>query len=81
MHHAFVHYTVDSIDYKSELVQENYYYKQAREWKENTENYISSSTSFEEYQKQPIEADARAYAEERVEFYMTYIIENEVNKK
>ena len=73
MHHAFVHYTVENIDYDSELVQENYYYKQAREWKENTENYISSNTNYDEYRNQPIEADARDYAEERVEYYLEYI--------
>ncbi len=77
MHHAFVHYTVENIDYDSELVQDNYYYKQAREWKENTENYISSNTNYDEYRNQPIEADARAYAEERVEYYLKYIEANE----
>ncbi len=76
MHHAFVHYTVENIDYESELVQDNYYYKQAREWKENTENYISSNTNYDEYRNQPIEADARAYAEERVKYYLEYIEEN-----
>lgn len=81
MHHAFVHYTIENIDYESELVKDNYYYKQAREWKENTTNYISSSSNYDEYQNQPIEADARAYAEERVEYYMTYIIKNQVNTK
>ncbi len=75
MHHAFVHYTVESIDYKSEFVQDNYYYKQARMWKENTENYISSSTNYDKYRNQPIEADARAYAEERVTVYLDYINE------
>ena len=49
MHHAFVHYTVENIDYESKLVQDNYYYKQAREWKENTVNYISSSSNYDEY--------------------------------
>lgn len=78
MHHAFVHYTVENIDYESELVQDNYYYKQAREWKENTENYISSNINYDEYRNQPIEADARAYAEERVEYYLEYI---EANKE
>lgn len=78
MHHAFVHYTVENIDYESELVQDNYYYKQARAWKENTENYISSNINFDEYQNQPIEADARAYAEERAEYYLEYI---EANKE
>lgn len=77
MHHAFVHYTVDSIDYESEIVQDNYYYKQAREWKENTENYISSDTNYDEYRNQPIEADARAYAEERVAVYLEYINEKQ----
>lgn len=76
MHHAFVHYTVESIDYESELVQDNYYFIQAREWKENTENYISSSTNYDEYRNQPIEKDARAYAEERVKYYLEYIEEN-----
>lgn len=78
MHHAFVHYTVENIDFESEFVQNNFYYKQAKEWKKNTENYISSSTSFAEYQNQPIEADARAYAEERAEFYLEYV---EANKE
>ncbi len=78
MHHAFVHYTVENIDYESELVQDNYYYKQAREWKSNTENYISSSLNYDEYRNQPIEADARAYAEERVVFYLKYVENNSV---
>lgn len=76
MHHAFVHYTVENIDYESELVQNNYYYKQAREWKENTVNYISSGSNYEGYKNQPIEADARAYAEERVEYYLNYVYDN-----
>lgn len=77
MHHAFVYYTVDSINYEAKLVQDNYYYKQAREWKENLDNYISSDSDFDEYQNQPIEADARAYSEERVKVYMEYIYENQ----
>lgn len=57
-------------------MQDNYYYKQAREWKENVGNYISSDSDFDEHQNQPIEADARAYAKERVEYYLKYIEEN-----
>lgn len=77
MHHAFVHYTVENIDYESELVQDNFYYKQAREWKENTENYISSNINYDEYRNQPIEADARTYAEERVVVYLEYMNEKQ----
>lgn len=73
MHHAFVYYTVDNLDYESELVRDNYYYKQAREWKENTENYLSSNADYDEYKNQPIEVAARTYAEERVKVYMSYI--------
>lgn len=77
MHHAFVFYTIDSIDFESELVKDSYYYKQAREWKENAENYISSSTSYYGYRNQPIEEDARAYAAERVKVYLGYIAKKE----
>lgn len=73
-----LHYTVENIDYESELVQNNYYYKQAREWKENTSNYIPSSSNYNEYRTQPIEADARAYAKERVTFYLKYVEDNSV---
>lgn len=72
MHHAFVHYTVETLDFESETVKNSYYYKRAREWKENTENYISASTNFEDYENQPIEADARSYAEERVVVYLNF---------
>ena len=77
MHHAFVYHTIENIDYNSELVQDNYYYKQAREWKKNTENYISAGVNFDEYENQPIEKDAREYAEKRVQYYLTYISENQ----
>ncbi|MBQ8184107.1 MAG: hypothetical protein IJ025_09455 [Clostridia bacterium] len=77
MHHAFVHYTVENIDYESEFVKENFYYKQAWAWKENTENYISAEESFEKYKNQPIESDARTYAEERVNYYLQYIENND----
>ncbi len=73
MHHAFVYYTISTLDYESEEVKNNYYYQKAREWKENSESYISSSEGFDEYEAQPIEADARAYAEERVALYEKFI--------
>lgn len=69
MHHAFVFYTVETLDFNSESVKNSYYFKRAREWKDNTENYVSADSNFIEYENQPIEADARAYAQERVEEY------------
>lgn len=73
MHHAFVYYTISTLDYESEEVKNNYYYQKAREWKENSENYISSNDGFDKYETQPIEADARAYAKERVALYENFI--------
>ena len=70
MHHAYVYYTVSTIDFSDSDVKNNLYYQKAWEWKRNTENYISSSQGYEKYKNQPIEVDARAYAEERVEYYL-----------
>ncbi|MBQ3087054.1 MAG: hypothetical protein IJC45_06950 [Clostridia bacterium] len=73
MHHAYVHDVVYSLDFTSEEVQNGYYYKRAREWKENIENYHFASDDYYSYRAQPIEADARAYAEERVQMYLDII--------
>lgn len=72
LHHAYVYYTIDNIDFDSPEVQESFYYEDARRWKENSENYISAGLSFEEYYNQPIERDARAHAEERVLYYLSF---------
>lgn len=76
MHHAFVYDTINTLDFESEHIQQSYFFKRAREWKENCSNYIDALQDFDAYQAQPIEADARAYAEERVLFYLDYISYN-----
>lgn len=73
MHHAYVYYTVSVIDFDDSKVKNNLYYQKAWEWKENTENYISSSQGYERYKNQPLEVDARKYAEERAEYYLKMI--------
>lgn len=73
IHHAYVYYIVSTIDFSDDNVKTNLYYQKAREWKENTRNYISSEQGYEKYKNQPIEVDARAYAEERVEYYLKMI--------
>lgn len=78
MHHAFVYYTVESLDFTSEIVKESYYFSQARRWAENTEGYISSDTDYQKYRCQPIEADAEKYAAARAQMYMDYINGREV---
>lgn len=63
--HAYQYYTVEHTDFYSEEVQTAYYYRQVRLWKNNINNYISSSEDEELYRKQPLEADAYAYGDKR----------------
>lgn len=69
--HAYQHYVVAVTDFDSFDVQNGYYYKQVREWKENAENYIPGAIDFEAYEQQPLERDANIYADERYEEYRT----------
>lgn len=69
MHHAYVYYTIDNLEFKSEFVKNNAYFSRARDWKNNTVNYISADEDYEKYRSQPIEADAESYAKSRANFY------------
>lgn len=71
--HAYQHYLVDSVDFDSEIVKNSYYFIDAREWKDNMENYIPAETDFDAYQAQPLEADARTYSETRAQEYFEAI--------
>lgn len=71
MHHAFVYYTIDTIDFEAE--QGGEFYERAKEWDYNADHYIEASVDFYGYLEQPIEFDARTYAAERDDFYLNYI--------
>lgn len=71
--HAYQHYVISSVDFESDFVKTSYYYEDAREWKDNMQNYISAEYDFSAYQSQPLEADASEYAAERVNEYMLAI--------
>ena len=73
MHHRYVMNLIHTLDFKSDEVKNGYYYQKARDWYENNKNYISASVDYDLYYEQPIEADARAYADERISFYTDYI--------
>lgn len=68
--HAYEYYVVDNIDFDSDMVQNNYYFKNARKWRDNIKNYVPGIVDYEMYSDQPLEADARQYAEERVTAYL-----------
>lgn len=67
--HAYQHYVVDSLDFDSDFVKNSYYYADARKWKFNMNHYNSGTSDFSLYENQPLEADARAYAEQRTSAY------------
>ena len=68
--HAYQHNVVDHLDFETSVVQNSYYYMDARAWHDNMNNYISGYLDFNAYESQPLEADARAYSEKRVEDYL-----------
>lgn len=75
--HAYQHYIVENLDYTSPQVEHGYYYRQAREWDRNMDNYISAEFDYMLYNLQPIERDANAYANERVIAYIDALNGNE----
>lgn len=68
--HAYQHYVVSTLDFSSDVVQNSYYFADAREWKRNMDNYISGELDFDAYEAQRLEADAREYAAERAGIYL-----------
>lgn len=70
MHHAYVHDVVAAVDWTSPEANRSGYYRDARRWRESIENYVSSRVDYDAYYNTAIEVDARAYANERTEYYL-----------
>ena len=69
--HAMQRHVVDRLlDWEDEAVQTHAYYENARQWKESFEN--GNDGTIEGYYFDPIEADARSYAEERMSVYYNF---------
>ena len=72
--HVFEYKTVASLDFSDEDVQNSYFYRDARRWRDNMENYtIATIAGYEAYKEQPLEHDAFQYSEERVQAYMAAV--------
>ncbi len=68
--HAYEFYLLDTLDFNSEQVKNGYYFRQAREWKNNVDaGYVPPAAGYESYLNQPLERDANKYAEERFPAY------------
>ncbi len=71
--HAYEYYVVENIDFDSEMVKNNFYFESARRWKSNIEKYVPATVDYDMYFTQPLEADARKYAQSRVEAYLAIL--------
>ena len=71
--HSLQFQIVSSIDWDNPIFQTTYF-DEPRSWFENQENYKSAWLyGFEEYENQPLEVDAREYAERETEKIMSYV--------
>ena len=71
--HAYQYHVINSLDWDDEEVQNGFYFNDAREWRDNYNNYISGENDAEGYYTQSIEEDARNYASLALEEYQLYI--------
>ena len=71
--HVFEYKTVASLDFSDEDVKNSYFYRDARRWHDNMENYAIAAIDYESYKEQPLEHDAFQYGEERVQVYMAAV--------
>lgn len=65
-YHAYQYYLAKNIDFNSEI-SKTAYFDSARTWRDNAENYISGYEDIDGYLAQPLEKDAREYAEKEYE--------------
>lgn len=70
-HHAYATWVTDNTDWGDPLTNTPVF-NQAREWKENSEHYISSYADYTAYQNQPLERDARIWSAEETERIVFY---------
>lgn len=75
-YHAFQAYVVANIDWTSEFVATNYYFLEARAWKDNYSNYIYGIRDYNAYAEQPLEAAANTFAEAESLLIWDYIENN-----
>ena len=70
-YHAYQNTVVDILDFTDDFVKASPYFENARNWRDNFENYIFAGM---EYFLQPVEADAFSYSHARGEFYFEQIL-------
>lgn len=74
--HAYQHDCVASLNWSDPSIQTGIYYAQARQWRYEHRNYISSSENPRAYFSQAIEKDARNYAEDGMYLYKQFLYED-----
>lgn len=71
--HSLQFQIVSSVDWDNPIFQSSYF-DELRSWSQNQKNYKGAWLyGFEEYENQPLEVDARDYAERETEKIMSYV--------
>lgn len=73
--HAYQHYVVNMLDWSQDSVNSHYFYRQAKQWKLELEDYTDGYRNYDLYYQQNIEIDARDYAKKSVKAYQAQIDE------
>lgn len=66
IYHSYQAYVVKNIDWDSELAKSEFC-REAALWKDNLSNYTSGLWDYDTYKKQPLEIDAKNFAEKECE--------------
>lgn len=77
--HVYQNDCINSMNWANPQVQSGIYFEDVREWRYNMENYrsVSKGDEYEWYYRQPVEQDAREYAENAIAIYESIMMQYE----
>lgn len=74
VYHGYEDYIVQNIDWTSEL-SDTAYFNTARQWMENSMDYISAEQDYLAYLNQPLESSANAFAKDECKYLLSCLAE------
>jgi len=72
IYHGYQYYLINNTDWESGISQ-SILFDEVRQWRENSKDYKQASIENNEYEEQPLEKSARAYAKKEYDLIMSYI--------
>lgn len=74
VYHGYEEYIVQNIDWTSEL-SDTAYFNTARQWMQNSMDYISAKQDYLAYLNQPLESSANAFAKDECKYLLSCLAE------